>query len=67
MKWVQINQAHFNVDLICSFHHSRVKGKLYVWFIGDSAPESYDDPDMDNYLRLCRALGVSPIEEDAHG
>ena len=67
MKWVQINRAHFNADLICSFHYNHTKRMLYVWFVGDHSPEGYDDPDKENYLRLCRALGVAPIEEGHYG
>lgn len=65
MKWARINRAHFNLDHVSSFYWKL--GKLYIWAPGDTEPEWYSDPDRKNYLRLCKVLGVSPIEEDADG
>lgn len=65
MKWVQINNAHFNTNLICSFHWTG--GKLWIWFIGDESAARYEDPKRENYIRLCRALGVAPIGGDLCG
>lgn len=65
MKWVQVNRAHFNTALICSFYWSG--GKLFVYFVGEDEPDYYDDPKRENYLRLCRTLGVRPLEDDACG
>lgn len=61
MKWVRINKAHFNADLITSFYWST--GKLFVYWLGDTGFESYEDPKRENYLRLCAHLGVRPVEE----
>ena len=65
MRWVNVNKGHFNTSLIQSFYWS--VGKLYVYWLGDTEYERYDDPDRENYLRLCRALGVAPAEEDFDG
>ena len=69
MKWTRINRAHFNLDLVQTFHWAA--GKLIVWLIGDDSPETFEDPKRENYLRLCHQLGIEPIpllgEEDADG
>jgi hypothetical protein len=65
MRWVKVNKAHFNTSLILAFYWSI--GKLYVYWLGDADYECYNDADRENYLRLCRALGVAPVEEDSDG
>ena len=65
MKWARINQAYFNTDLIVSFYWK--DGKLVIWNIGDTEPEWYKDLDRENYLRLCRVVGVRPVEEGDYG
>jgi hypothetical protein len=65
MNWTNINGAYFNTNNIVSFYWK--KGRLYVWNIGDTEPEWYEDKDRANYLRLCRVIGVRPVEEDADG
>ena len=65
MKWVRVDDAHFNTNLICSFFW--VRGKLWIWFLGDDDPTAYQDPKRENYIRLCHALGVAPIGEDLCG
>jgi hypothetical protein len=65
MKWVKINNAYFNTNLITSFYWAL--GRLYIYFVAEGDAESYTDPNRENYLRLCRQLGVRPVEEDADG
>ena len=62
MNWVRVGKAYFNTDLIESFYWTL--GKLWVHWLGEGAAERYEDPDRENYLRLCRRLGVRPVEED---
>lgn len=62
MKWARCGKAYFNTALIISFYWSA--GRLYVYWLGDSEPDSYKDPDRSEYLRLCMALGVRPVEEE---
>jgi hypothetical protein len=60
MRWVRVNQAHFNLDQMEAFRWSR--GKLLIYWQGDpEQPESYEDKDRANYKRLCVAAGVAPI------
>ena len=61
MRWALVNSAYFNTYLIQAFHWSA--GKLYVYWQGDEDFETYADPDRANYLRLCHAAGVRPVEE----
>lgn len=66
MKWVTVNNAHFNLDLIEAFYWSG--GKLCVHWHGEpEQPDIYDDPNCFNYSRLCIAAGVVPIKEEANG
>ena len=65
MRWVKVNKAHFNTSLMMSFYWSL--GKLYIYWLGDTEADSYPDPNRENYLGLCRALGVAPLEEDSNG
>lgn len=67
MKWVDINKAHFNTDLMKAFYWSM--GKLFVHWVYEEGFETYDDPDRKNYLGLCRRLTLSPIltGEDDYG
>lgn len=64
MKWVRIHKAYFNTALITAFYWSA--GKLVVHWVGEgeSGPDYFKDTDRKDYLRLCRCLGVPPIEED---
>ena len=66
MRWALINSAHFNTYLIQAFYWAA--GKLYIYWQGEEGPDGYADPDRENYLRLCHAAGVRPVEEvDACG
>lgn len=66
MKWVRINKAHFNADLIKAFYWAA--GRLYVyWLDGGDDFEAFTDPDRENYKRLCSYLTLSPVEEDGNG
>lgn len=66
MKWVQVGIAHFNTDLILAFNWSG--GTLFIWWLGEpEGPDSYKDPDRIFYNRLCRTLGVRPVEADPLG
>ncbi len=66
MKWVQINEAYFNTDLIMAFYWSR--GKLWVYWWGeDGIADDYDDPNKENYNRLCARLALRPLEGDDYG
>lgn len=65
MRWVNVTKAHFNTSLILAFYWSA--GKLYVYWHNATDYEWYSDPDREDYLRLCRALGVAPVEEDSDG
>ena len=60
MKWVQINNAYFNTDAILAFYWSR--GKLWIYWWGNTEAEAFDDPKRENYNRLCNRLAVSPVE-----
>lgn len=62
MKWVTLGKAHWNTDRIQSFHWS--EGRLYVYWQGEaeSNPDTYRDPDRAQYIRLCRGLGIAPVE-----
>lgn len=61
MKWVRVNKAFFNTDLMMSFYWAA--GKLWVHWHGEDAPEGYADPDREHYLTLCRRLTLSPVQE----
>lgn len=61
MKWFFINGKHINLDHVQVFHWQR--GRLWLWFVGDDEAVDYRDPLAENYLRLCRLLGVAPDEE----
>lgn len=67
MRFARVNDAHFNINLMMSFYWSG--GKLFIYWLGEEGPDTYPDKDRTNYLRLCRAAGVSPIPEggDADG
>ena len=58
MKWVKVNNAHFNLDLILSFYWCG--GKLFVYWLGETEPDTYEDKNRFNYARLCIAAGVAP-------
>lgn len=63
MKWVIVNNAHFNLDLIQAFYWSN--GKLRVHWHGEpEQPDVYDDANRANYLRMCHATGVAPIPKE---
>lgn len=65
MRWVRIKNTHINADLIEYFcWHG---GKLRIYWLNNEAVMAVEDPDHENYLRLCRALGVAPVEEDSDG
>lgn len=65
MKWVQINKAFFNTDLIQAFYWSN--GKLYVDWLGEPERDYYDDPKQENYRRLCARLALRPEEGGKDG
>lgn len=61
MKWFLLYDKHINLDLVQVFQWR--KGKLWMWFLGDPEAVDYYDPKAENYIRLCRLLGVTPNEE----
>lgn len=65
MKMARVNNAHFNLDLMLSFYWRG--GKLFIYWLGEDSPDTYEDRDRTNYLRLCRAARVKPIGGDADG
>ena len=66
MKWVRVNKAHFNTELIKAFYWSA--SRLYVYWLGEDDYESFWDPNQENYERLCSYLNMSPVkEEHRHG
>lgn len=65
MKWTLVNNVHINLGLVYSFHWR--DGKLWIRFLNDDSAISYADPSRRNYERLCRVLGVAPVEGDRHG
>lgn len=64
MKWVLIQRIHINTDRIQSFHW--IEGRLYVRFAGEDSV-TFRDPDREAYIRLCRCLGVRPMEGEHDG
>lgn len=65
MKWINTNRGHLNTDLMQAFYWSR--GKLWVHWLGEDSPESYDDPNRETYTNLCLRLLLKPIEEGSYG
>lgn len=65
MRFARVNDAHFNISLMMSFYWCG--GKLFIYWVGEDGPDTYPDPDRSNYMSLCLAAGVAPIEEDADG
>lgn len=62
MRWVKVNNAHFNLDLIKAFYWRN--GKLFVYWAGEDAEATadvYDDKDRSNYERMCCHIGAAPI------
>lgn len=62
MKWVLISGRHINTDQVQVFWWT--DNLLEVWFAGDQTAAKYHDPDKYNYYKLCRAVGVRPVEEE---
>ena len=63
MKWALVGKSHWNTDRINAFTWS--DGRLAVWWCDiDESPEIYPDHNRALYNQLCKALGVSPVEED---
>jgi len=62
MKWAEIEGTHVNTNTVTAFYW--VRGRLYVFFIGDDEPTGWDDPDGEVYLKLCRQQGIRPAMED---
>lgn len=67
MRWVTIGRAHWNADHIEAFYWA--DGRLVVYWHDreENNMESYKDPDRAQYNRLCRALGMAPVEVDPDG
>jgi hypothetical protein len=66
MKWVRVGNSHWNTDRINAFTWNN--GRLAVWWCDAAeAPEIHQDPAGVLYNQLCKALGVTPVEEDIHG
>ena len=67
MKWVNVNDYHYNADHIAEFQWSM--GKLYIWDdcpVTESVIENvctFDDENKKLYHSLCNQLGIKPIEE----
>lgn len=64
MKWVRLNGYHINTDLLTTFFW-RPSGELVLYHVNKAV--SLPDPDRELYIKLCRALGVRPMEEVADG
>lgn len=64
MKWAKIGKAYFNTALITAFYWSA--GRLCIHWVGEGegGPDIYTDVNREQYLRLCRCVGVAPVEED---
>lgn len=65
MKWVLVARTHINTDLVQAFFWT--EGQLTIWVVADDVSMKFRDPDRALYLKLCRALGVRPVEEAADG
>jgi len=61
MKWVELDKTHINTDHVQGFYWRR--GVLVLTFVG-RAPERWDDPKRELYLKMCRSQGVRPCEEE---
>ena len=60
MKWVTVDNTHLNTNQIQGFYWHR--GNLVITFNG-RAPERWEDPNREHYLKLCRSQGIQPVEE----
>lgn len=65
MNFARVNNAHFNLDLMLSFYWCG--GKLFVYWLGESEPDTYEDRDRTNYERLCNAARVRSVGGDPNG
>ena len=67
MKWVTVGRAHWNADHIEAFFWAA--GQLVVYWHDreENNVESYKDPDRALYIRLCRAVGLAPVEVVSDG
>lgn len=66
MKWVRVNNAHFNLDLIKAFYWAN--GRLFIyWLDEDGEADDYEDKDRTNYERLCCHIGAASIGVEADG
>jgi hypothetical protein len=64
VKWVLLGARHINTDQLQAFIWSA--GSLYLTFNGETVLR-LRDPDRELYLKLCRLLGVRPVEDDPDG
>lgn len=59
-KFVELNNAHINVDHINSFAWSR--GLIIIQWNDQFNEGALKDPDRKLYYKLCHACGVEPAE-----
>lgn len=58
---VTIDGRHYNVAQLQKFYW--FEGKLYLTFVGQSAPENITDSDRRYYEKICDACLVRPVSD----
>ena len=61
MKWATVEKLHANTNNLDAFWWD--EGELNLLFNSDPKPVTFEDPDRELYLKLCRQQGVLPVED----